>query len=543
MIGGYAVAHTLQAAGCDVIFSLCGGHISPIYDGCVEVGIEVVDTRHEQSAVHAADAYARLRRQVGVAVLTAGPGITDGITGIANAYFSNSPVVVLGGAPATDVMGRGALQEMDQLALVRGITKEQITVTDVNRVAERVAYAIQTAQSGVPGPVFVELPFDVLSAETENLELEQARFQPLRQPADPEVLDQIAALLSESKRPFLFVGSAVWWDDAGKAVETLAELGLPVYANGMGRGVLMPEHECAFQLSRSHAFANADVAIFVGAPFDFRLGYGRSIASDCKIVFVDRDLRRLGQNRTPEHALHADAKSTLDALRPLLPDDVGAQWSEWRDALRDVENTRRDKFRAWENDDSGPVNHFRLAKAINDVMDENTIVIGDGGDCVSMAAKVLRPRGLGRWLDPGPFGTLGVGAPFALAAKWVHRDSRVIVLIGDGTFGLTGFDFETCVRFNLPITIVIANDAAWGQIRVPQVQRYGKERSVGSLLAPTRYDEIVKVFGGDGEHVETGAGLDAALVRAKESNKVYAINVSVDPDFIADNSLSRFTVK
>ena len=183
MIGGYAVAHTLRAAGCDVIFSLCGGHISPIYDGCVEVGIAVVDTRHEQSAVHAADAYARLRRQVGVAVLTAGPGITDGITGIANAYFSNSPVVILGGAPATNVMGRGALQEMDQLALVRGITKEQITVTDVNRVAERVAYAIQTAQSGVPGPVFVELPFDVLSAETETLELEQARFQPLRQPA------------------------------------------------------------------------------------------------------------------------------------------------------------------------------------------------------------------------------------------------------------------------------------------------------------------------------------------------------------------------
>jgi acetolactate synthase-1/2/3 large subunit len=525
------------------VFTLCGGHISPIYDGCVELGIAVVDTRHEQAAVHAADAYARLRRQVGVAVLTAGPGVTDGITGIANASFAQSPVVIIAGAPALQVMGRGALQEMDQGALVQGITKGRFTVVQPDRIAETVAQAIQLALSGVPGPVFVEIPFDVLASDTDALRIHQAGFRPLRQPIDAPQVDELMALVRASRRPVLFAGSPVWWDDAAAEVARLAAAGFPVHANGMGRGVLPPEHPAGFSLSRGHALGHCDLLLLMGAPLDFRLDYGRGIAASARVVQVDRDPRNMGRNRPVDLALHADARSVLGALAGAVEADGYSPDPAWTAELRRVEQERRERLLAWERADGGPVNHFRLARAIADASDDDTIIVGDGGDCVSMAAKVIQPRAPGRWLDPGPFGTLGVGAPFALAAKWVRRDAQVIVLSGDGAFGLTGFDFETCVRFGLPVTVVVANDAAWGQIRVPQVERYGESRAVGSLLAPIRYDRVVTAFGGQGEHVGTGAELDAALRRARASGTVYAIDVDLDRDFIRKHKLSRFTVK
>lgn len=546
LLGGHAVAQTLRVAGCDCIFTLCGGHVAPIYDGCVEHGIAVVDTRHEQAAVHAADAFARLRRRVGVAVLTAGPGVTDGITGIANASFAQSPVLVIAGAPALSVMGRGALQEMDQGALVQGISKGRFTVVQPDRIAETVAQAIQLALSGVPGPVFVEIPFDVLAGDTDVLRNHQAGFRPPRQPIDAAQLDELMELVRASQRPVLFAGSSVWWDDAAAEVARLGAAGFPVFGNGMGRGVLPPEHAAAFFLSRAHALARCDLLILLGAPLDFRLDYGRGIAASARIVQVDRDARNVGRNRAVDLALHADARSLLAALAGAVEADgfPPARLAGWTAELRRVEQERRERQLAWEERaDGGPVNHFRLARAIADVVDDDTIVVGDGGDCVTMAAKVIQPRAPGRWLDPGPFGTLGVGAPFALAAKWLHRSAQVIVLSGDGAFGLTGFDFETCVRFGLPVTVVVANDAAWGQIRVPQVERYGEERAVGSALAPLRYDRIVAEFGGRGEHVDTGPELDAALRRARDSGAVYAIDVRLDPDFIRTHRLSRFTVK
>jgi acetolactate synthase-1/2/3 large subunit len=543
VLGGQAVALALRTSGCDCVFTLCGGHIAPIYDGCVETGISIVDTRHEQAAVHAADAYARLRRRVGVAVLTAGPGVTDGITGVANAAFANSPVVVIAGAPTRGVAGRGALQEMDQPALVQGITKARFTVVQPNRIAETVSQAIQLAQASVPGPVFVEIPFDVLTSETNELTTHQAMFRRLAQAVAPDDTARLAALVGASRRPILFVGSAAWWDEAEAEVQRLVAAGLPVYANGMARGIVPPSGAAGLLLSRGHALARADLVILVGAPLDFRLDYGRGIATDAKIIQVDRDPRHIGRNRPVELALHADARSALGALADVLPVGAGAAWSEWRTELAAREMERRERQRGWERADGPPINHFRLARAIANVVDENTIVIGDGGDCVTMAAKVIEPRAAGRWLDPGPFGTLGVGAPFAIAAKWVHRDAHVIVLSGDGAFGLTGFDFETCVRFGLPVTVVIANDAAWGQIRVPQIEAYGERRAVGSRLAPIRYDAIVRDFGGAGEHVESGAELDAALLRARASNTVYAIDARLDPEFIRAHKLSRFTVK
>lgn len=545
LLGGHAVAHTLRVAGCECIFTLCGGHVAPIYDGCVEFGIAVVDTRHEQSAVHAADAYARLSRRVGVAILTAGPGVTDGITGIANASFAQSPVVVIAGAPALQVMGRGALQEMDQAALVQGITKGRFRVVQTDRIAETVAEAIQLALSGVPGPVFVEIPYDLLAGETDVLRDHQARFRPMPQAIHPQQLDELTGLVRASRRPVLLAGSSVWWDDAAAEVARLAAAGFPVYCNGMGRGTLPPEHEAAFFLSRGHALAHCDLLLLVGAPLDFRLDYGRGIAASAKIVQLDRDPRNMGRNRAVALAVHADARAALGALAGAMEAEglLAARGTGWTAQLRAEEQARRERQLPWERAEGGPVNHFRLARAIADVTDDDTILVGDGGDCVTMAAKVIQPHAPGRWLDPGPFGTLGVGAPFALAAKWLRRSSHVIVLSGDGAFGLTGFDFETCVRFGLAVTVVVANDAAWGQIRVPQVERYGEARSVGSLLAPIRYDKIVADFGGSGEHVHTGEELDAALRRARDSGTVYAIDVDLDRDFVRKHRLSRFTVK
>ena len=544
MLGGHAVARTLREAGCDVVFTLCGGHVAPIYDGCVEYGIDIVDTRHEQGAVHAADAHARLSRGLGVAVLTAGPGITDGVTGIANAQFANSPVLILGGAPKQTQLGRGALQEMDQLSMLRPITKGTFSVTHPDRLSETVGQAIQLALADNPGPVFVEIPFDVVASATEVLTLHQARYRPLPQGADPAAVERLAEVLCASARPILFAGSSVWWDDAGDAVMALAAHGVPVLANGMARGVLPPDHPSSFSLARSKALRECDLLLLVGAPLDFRIGYGQGIHADAHICHVNRDPRVFGKNRDTTLSLHADARSTLTALiaalAPRRPD--AGRLAEWRASLRAEEEARLAPMTRWAADESGPVNHFRLARAIAEAADDDTIIVGDGGDVVSMAARWLRPRKMGRWLDPGPFGTLGVGAPFALAAKRLRPGSQVILLSGDGSFGLTGFDVETCVRFNLPVTVVIGNDAAWGQIRVPQIAAFGAGRAVGSKLAPIRYDEVVRAFGGAGEHVGSGNGLDAALRRARDSHKVYALDVALDPGFIEREKLSKFTV-
>ncbi len=545
MLGGHAVARTLKEARCEVVYTLCGGHVAPIYDGCVEHGIAVVDTRHEQAAVHAADAHARLTRGLGVAILTAGPGVTDGITGIANAAFAQSPVLIIGGAPKQGQKGRGALQEMDQLALVRSITKDAFTVSHPDRLSETIAQAVQLALSGVPGPVFVEIPFDVVAASTDVLCLHQARFRPLPQSADGPSVRSLAELLSRSERPVLFAGSSVWWDDAGDEVRAIADLGIPVLANGMGRGVVPSSHPSAIALARGKALRECDTLLLVGTPLDFRIGYGAEIHPDARICSIDRDARSFGKNRASTIAIHADARSGLRALKDGLLLDA-RRLEVWRETLRSEETARQRPIATWAADDAGPVNHFRLARAIEELVvrepQRETIIVADGGDVVSMAARVIRPSKMGRWLDPGPFGTLGVGAPFALAAKRVRPQAHVILLSGDGAFGLNGFDVETCVRFNLPITVVIGNDAAWGQIRVPQISAFGEARAVGSALAPIRYDQVVCAFGGRGEHVGAGAQLDEALERARASNAVYALDVALDPTFIARNKLSKFTV-
>ncbi len=546
IIGGHLVARALRNEGTSCVFTLCGGHVAPIYDGCLRESIDIIDTRHEQAAAHAADGWARLTRSAGVAIVTAGPGVTDAVTGVANAFQAQSPLVVLGGAAELRVAGRGALQEMEQVALMRPITKWAAQATDARRLPELVQTAFRVATSGVPGPVFLELPFDVLTAQVED----PGQPPPLpkwpRMPGDPDAIARAAQLLAEAKRPVAFVGSQVWWDDAHEALRAFVErVGVPTVMNAMGRGALAHDDPFAVHQARKQAFRKTDCILVVGTPLDFRVGYGAGIAADAKVIQIDRDPLRIAQNRPAHAVVMGDARSILSSLADAAH-AAGARpdrYAAWVEELRAHEARAQAELAAHAGSDARPTNHYRLGRAIADaVAGEDAILIGDGGDCVALASKVIPLSRPGRWLDPGPLGCLGVGAPFALAAKKLYPNAKVVVLSGDGSFGLNGFDFESCVRFNLPVTVVVGNDAAWGQIRGPQVMIFGAERAPATKLAPTRYDRVVEAFGGRGVHVEDPAQLTAAIRDAMAGNQVTCINAPIDPEFVTRTGASKLTV-
>jgi acetolactate synthase-1/2/3 large subunit len=542
LVGGHVIARQLKAEGTSCIFTLCGGHIAPIYDGCLREGIDIIDTRHEQAAVHAADGWSRLTRGCGVAVITAGPGVTDGVTGVANAFQASIPLLVLGGASELRFKGKGALQEMEQTSLLAPITKASFTASDPRRLAEYIRTGFRIATSGVPGPVFIELPFDVLTAQVTDAQFPAPPRPWPAQPGDPAGIERAAALLTAAERPMLFAGSQVYWDDASAELLAFAErAGVPVFTNAMGRGTIDSRHPLAFSQARKHAFRGTDLAIVVGTPLDFRVGYGAGINAKARLVQIERDPTKLSQNRDAEVNLLGDARSILGQLAAAASSS-GDRTKTWVEELRAAETKAHDKLLTYAHSDARPINHYRLARAIAESIDDDTIVIGDGGDCVALGAKLLHRNKPGTWMDPGPLGCLGIGAPFAIAAKKLRPNAKVLVLSGDGSFGLNGFDFETCVRWNLPVCVVVANDAAWGQIRGPQVMIFGAARSPATKLAPTRYDRVVEAFGGKGYHVEDPAELTPTIKAALAEPTVTCINVPVDPDFVVKSGAAKLTV-
>jgi acetolactate synthase I/II/III large subunit len=540
MIGGHVVARALKQLGTSCVFTLCGGHVAPIYDGCLTEGIDIVDVRHEQAAAHAADAWARLTRAPGVAIVTAGPGVTDAVTGVANALAARSPLVVLGGAAELRTRGRGALQEMEQVPLMRPVTRWAATATDPARLGELVATAFREA-TAARGPVFLELPFDVLTAQVTAPRLPAAPPPLPRSPGDPRALEEAARLLGRARRPVIFAGSQVWWDDGVAALRALAErTRIPVLVNGMARGALGAAHPQAFSAARRTALEKADAVVLVGVALDFRVGYGADIARDAALIQIERDPAELGKNRAADVAIVGDAASILGQLARALPPEVA--FGDWSGALRDEELRLLARRAEWERSDRQPMNHYRFARAVAEAVDDDTIVIGDGGDIVAITAKVVEPRQPGHWLDPGPLGCLGVGAPFALAAKKLYPKKKVLVVSGDGSFGLNGFDFETCTRLGLPVTVVVGNDAAWGQIRGPQLMTFGPDRAPATRLRPTRYDRVVEAFGGRGQHLEDPAALAPTLRAALASDEVTCIDVAIDPDFMVRAGLTKLSV-
>jgi acetolactate synthase-1/2/3 large subunit len=412
---------------------------------------------------------------------------------------------------------------MPQTQLFQGITKWSDRIPSPELVPSFLARAFRVARSGRQGPVFLEIPWDVLSngADEELAAAQRLYRTDARSPGDPRKLDEALAVLAKAERPVVLAGSSIWWDGAAAALDRVArKTGLPVYLNGMGRGCLPEDHPSFLQLGRKEALSGADAVLVIGTPLDFRVGYGAppTFSPDARLIQVDVDAAEIGRNR---------------------PIDVGIV----ADSLRAVEEKRREAQRAFEESDQRPIHHFRLAKAIDRVAGKLDVTyVADGGNVVAVAAKVLRVPGPGRWLDPGPLGCLGVGAPFAIAAKALAPERPVCVIQGDGSFGLNGMDFETAVRFELPMVVVVGNDAAWGQILIPQRAMHGEDRAVATRLASTRYDRIVEAMGGRGEHVDDPKDLEPALERAFASGAVYCVDVAIDPEAASASGAAGYAV-
>lgn len=531
--GGALAAKALKAAGVECVFTLSGGHVMAIYDGCIDEGIKVVDVRHEQAATHAADAWARLNPgKVGVAILTAGPGVTDGVTGVANAWRANSPILVFGGQGPFNNLRRGSLQEMDHVSLMKPITKWADACYETSRIAEYIEVGIRNALSGVPGPAFLEIPMDILSAPIDLDTVAIPRFRDYRvsATAPQESIDEAAAILAGATTPMLMAGTALKWSEGAPALRHFAEAtNIAVFTNGMGRGQLPMNHPQFFNRSRKDALARADVVVLAGTPLDFRMKYGASIPTGAKVIQLDLDETLIGQNRSADVGLVGNVGTNLDALLDAVGD---VDFSEHSASLRTIEDQAQTALEDQLGSDEVPIDPMRLCREIaaHIATDDEMIVIGDGGDIVAQASKVLAVPEHGTWMDPGPLGTLGVGMPFALAAQLSNPDKRVLIIYGDGAFGLNGFEFDTAVRFGLPIVGIIGNDGAWGQMMRPQSMIYGADRLVATELSFTRYDKVVEALGGHGEHVTEPGEIRPALERAFASGKPALVNVEMRKD-------------
>ena len=541
--GGHLVAKALKNEGVDTIFTLCGGHIIDIYDGCIDEGIRIIDVRHEQVAAHAADGYARQTGKLGCVVTTAGPGCTNAVTGIATAFRSESPILHIGGQGALSQHKMGSLQDLPHVDLMTPITKFAATVPATERVADMIAMAAREAFAGAGGPAYLEIPRDVLDREVaidKAVIPEPGHYRAsTRSLGDPRDIEKLADILVNSERPAILYGQQVWAARGHQeAIALLRGLDIPGYFNGGSRGLLPPGDPHHFDRTRGNAFADADVIVIVGTPFDFRMGYGKRISKKLTLVQIDMDYRTVGKNRDIALGLVGDPGAILGAVLQAasgrLKADKRTARQGWMKKLADAEAAATEKLMPLFKSNNTPIHPYRVAYELNEFLRDETIYIGDGGDVVTISAQAVRPRRPGQWMDPGALGSLGVGTGFAIAAGLAHPTKEVLCYYGDGSFGMTAFDMETANRFGVPYIAVIGNNSAMNQIRYGQLAKYGEARgSVGNLLGDVPFGKFAEMLGGYGEEVRDPKEIAPALKRARESvqrlRRSAVINIWVDP--------------
>jgi acetolactate synthase I/II/III large subunit len=529
--GGRLIAKRLRAYGVSKLFTLSGGHLFPIYDGCRAEGIDIVDVRHEQSAAFAAEGWAKVTRALGVCALTAGPGVTNGMSAIASAGQNHSPVLVLGGRAPQFRWGQGSLQEIDHVPFVRPLVKLAATAQDTAEIQALVDQAARTALTPYSGPAFLDFPLDHVFAEAESSDPPGALPEPWRgEGADPREIERAAVAVREAERPVIMAGAGLYWGRGEAELVALAqELRIPVFVNGMARGCIPADHELAFSRARRTGLSGADVALVIGAPLDFRLGFGASFAPDAGIVVIDVAEPQKAPPRAPAAELYGALPATLDALRSAAaPGTPPAEREAWVRSLRATEDDVRATEATELADDRAPLHPMRVYGELIALLDRDAIVVGDGGDFVSYAGRVLDSYRPGCWLDPGPLGCLGCGPGYALAAKLAHPDRQVVLLLGDGAFGFAGLEFDTLARHGVAVLGVMGNNGIWGLEKHPMEALYGY--SVAADLRPrTRYDQVAEALGCEGELVSTPAELRPALDRALASGRPALVNVLTDP--------------
>eukprot|EP00794_Sanderia_malayensis_P016669 gene16669-18361_t len=578
--GGELVAAVLKSHGVKNIFTLCGGHISPILVSCEQLGIDVIDTRHEVNAVFAADAVARLSGTIGVAAVTAGPGLTNTVTAVKNAQMAESPLLLMGGAASTLLKGRGALQDIDQMCLFKPLCKFTATINRVADIIPTLKKAIQAAQSGTPGPVFVEFPIDVLypyrlvkreagikenpagilpklvnwyiSRHLNNLfagAWDKYDVTPLPVdiplPTDSQVSAAVS-LIKKSKKPLVLLGSQatlppVQADDLRTSLEVL---GIPCFLGGMSRGLLGKNSPLHIRQKRREALKDADLVILAGTVCDFRLSYGRVLNRKSKIIAVNRDKDQLYKNSAmfwkPTLPIKADAASLIVSISKALGNYKVNQ--DWIQSLKDKDNEKEKQNSLKADEAVGELlNPLKVLHRLDDVMSDDSIIVADGGDFVGSAAYILRPRGPLRWLDPGAFGTLGVGAGFALGAKLCRPDAEVWIIYGDGSCAYSIAEFDTFTRHKVPVIALVGNDACWSQIAREQVPMFGS--IIGCQLAHTDYDKIAEGYGGAGLMIKQGTAedIDAIFKQAQKmqkDGKPVLINALIGKTNFRDGSIS-----
>lgn len=552
------------------VFTLCGGHISPILVGCEKENINIIQVRDEVSAVFAADAVSRLTDSVGVAIVTAGPGVTNTITAIKNAQMAQSPVLLIGGAAATLLKGRGSLQDIDQISLLKTYVKSAVSVKKTRDVIPTLANALNTATSGVPGPVFVELPIDLLYPEEDirkefinqlpksgyfgkiahwyverhlndlfSSKKSSIKVKPVKEfKIDQRKIDKAALAIVKAKKPVFLLGNQVTQNKEflPMCLKSIDKLSVPTFTSGMARGCFGSSDKYFFRHNRKHALKNADVVVTLGIPLDFRLGYGFSINKDATLIAVNKSKEDLNKNRKPDIGIHADPSRIMHEIGKIINPPSCKEWIKELTGLEEKRETEILQFSKYETDFVNPVH---LCKTIDKFIDEESILVADGGDFVGTASYTIRPRSALGWLDPGPFGTLGVGGGFAIGAKSSFPKKEVWVFYGDGASAYSLAEFDTLCRHKLPVIAIIGNDASWQQIAREQKQMLGS--NIGTELAFNAYEKVVEGYGGKGYYVENHDTLDETLKRAKEDAKLgypVLVNIKISKSDFRKGSIS-----